>query len=68
MRKIVAQIELEVAEVDVLTDTASSAVDYVRELLPQLISVLSDTLTDESYKGPSIAMKITSVEAIDKDE
>jgi hypothetical protein len=68
MRKIVAQIEFEVEEVDVLTDTASSAIDYVGELLPELISVLSATLTEETYKGPAISMKIGSIQALDKEE
>jgi hypothetical protein len=67
MRKIVAQIEFEVEEVDVLTDTASSAVDYVGELLPELTSGLSEALAKETYKGPRITMKISSVEALDKE-
>jgi hypothetical protein len=67
MRKIVAQIEFEVEEVDVLTDTASSAVEYVGELLPELISGLSEALADETYKGPRITMKISSVGALDKE-
>jgi hypothetical protein len=67
MRKIVAQIEFEVEEVDVLTDTASSAVEYVGELLPELISGLSEALADETYKGPRITMKISSVVALDKE-
>jgi hypothetical protein len=67
MRKIVAQIEFEVEEIAGLTDSESVATAYVSELLPELISALSDKLSSENYKGPDIRLNIVegSVQQLD---